>query len=79
MNFLDMELQIINGVKWYFNRNWNQNDMMNFNEIPEQVHTTLMKVEHRVLTPMLAAYSFGAPVSAFPNYLFEIEQRESDW
>uniref|UniRef100_M1BGL9 Uncharacterized protein n=1 Tax=Solanum tuberosum TaxID=4113 RepID=M1BGL9_SOLTU len=74
MNFSDMKLQIINGVKWYFNRNWNRNDMMNFNEIPEQVHTTLMK-NTRFLLSMLAAYSFGASVSAFPNYLFEIEQR----
>ncbi|WMV38806.1 hypothetical protein MTR67_032191 [Solanum verrucosum] len=44
MNLSDMTLQIINGVKWYFNRNWNRIDMMNFDEIPEQVHTTLMKV-----------------------------------
>ncbi|WMV38812.1 hypothetical protein MTR67_032197 [Solanum verrucosum] len=48
--------------------------MMNFNEIPEQVHTTLMK-NTRFLLSMLAAYSFGASVCTFTNYLFEIKQR----
>ncbi|XP_049414566.1 uncharacterized protein LOC125877262 [Solanum stenotomum] len=33
------------------------------------------RVNTRFLLSMLAAYSFGASVNAFPNYLFEIKQR----
>ncbi|XP_055824165.1 bax inhibitor 1-like isoform X2 [Solanum dulcamara] len=118
MNFSEA----INAVKWYFNRNWNRDDMMNFDEIPDEVHRNLKKVyltlfcavlcstfgsylqwitiaggqftvlsyvtslimlyitppgrvNTRFLLLMFVAYSFGASVSAFPNYLFEIKQR----
>ncbi|XP_055824098.1 bax inhibitor 1-like [Solanum dulcamara] len=121
MNFSDMKIQAINAVKWYFNRNWNIEDMMNSDEIPDEVLRTLKKVyltllcamlcstfgsfmhlisvaggkftvlsyvasliwiyftppgrlNVRFLLLMLVAYSFGASVSAFTNYIFKVEQ-----
>ncbi|KAL3363726.1 hypothetical protein AABB24_012783 [Solanum stoloniferum] len=121
MNFSGMKLRAINGVKSYFNRTWNFDDMMNIDEIPHEVHTRLKKVyltlfcamlssafgsylqwisiaggkftvlscvasliwiyftppgrlKTRVLLLMLAAYSFGASISAYINYLYKIEQ-----
>uniref|UniRef100_M1CPK6 Uncharacterized protein n=1 Tax=Solanum tuberosum TaxID=4113 RepID=M1CPK6_SOLTU len=48
MNFSEMKDQAINGVKWYFNRNWNRDDVMNMDEISDELHSTLEMI-HSVL------------------------------
>ncbi|WMV38805.1 hypothetical protein MTR67_032190 [Solanum verrucosum] len=58
-----MKDEAINGVKRYFNRNWNRDDVMNMDEI----------IEHEDVTSMLAAYSFGSSVGFIFNYLFKVE------
>uniref|UniRef100_M1DIE4 Bax inhibitor 1 n=1 Tax=Solanum tuberosum TaxID=4113 RepID=M1DIE4_SOLTU len=74
MNFSEMKDQVINGVKWYFNRNWNRDDVMNMDEISDEVHSTL-KMNTRIIISMLTAYSFGSSVGFIFNYLFKVEQR----
>uniref|UniRef100_M1DDN9 Uncharacterized protein n=1 Tax=Solanum tuberosum TaxID=4113 RepID=M1DDN9_SOLTU len=74
MNFSEMKDRVINGVKWYFNKNWNRDDMMNTDEISDEVHSTL-KMNMRIVTSMLAAYSFDSSVGFIFNYIFKIEQR----
>lgn len=39
-----MKVQVTNGVNSYFNRNWNRENLMNLDEIPDEVHTRLKKV-----------------------------------
>ncbi|KAH0650779.1 hypothetical protein KY289_031022 [Solanum tuberosum] len=122
MNFSEMKDEAINGVKWYFNRNWNRDDVMNMDEISDELHSTLKmvylslfcamvsitcgstlhwiliaagkysvlyyvanlillyltppeRVNMRIVTSMLAAYSFGSSVGFIFNYIFKIEQR----
>ncbi|XP_055824135.1 bax inhibitor 1-like [Solanum dulcamara] len=58
MNFSEMKEQVINGVKWYFNRNWNRDDVMNMDEIPDEVHTTLKMVYLSLFCAMLSI-TFG--------------------
>ncbi|WMV38811.1 hypothetical protein MTR67_032196 [Solanum verrucosum] len=108
MNFSEMKDEAINGVKWYFNRNWNRDDVMNMDEISDELHSTLKmcllyhgeitcgstlqwipiaagkysvlyyvanlillyltppeRVNMRIVTSMLAAYSFGSSVASF--------------
>jgi len=50
MNFSEMKDQAINGVKWYFNRNWNRDDVMNMDEISDEVHSTLKMVHTFIIT-----------------------------
>ncbi|KAK6784801.1 hypothetical protein RDI58_018256 [Solanum bulbocastanum] len=50
MNFSEMKDQGINGVNWYFNRNWNRDDVMNMDEISDEVHSTLKMVHTFILT-----------------------------
>ncbi|MCD9641917.1 Bax inhibitor 1 [Datura stramonium] len=64
----------MNAVRSYFRRNWKREDLMNFDEIPVDLHRTFKK-KRRVLLLMLSAYSFGASLGIFTEYLFEIEQQ----
>ncbi|XP_015160887.1 bax inhibitor 1-like [Solanum tuberosum] len=54
MNFSEMKDQVINGVKWYFNRNWNRDDVMNMDEISDEVHSTLKMVYLSLFCAMLS-------------------------
>ncbi|WMV38820.1 hypothetical protein MTR67_032205 [Solanum verrucosum] len=74
MNFSEMKDQAINGVKWYFNRNWNRDDVMNMDEISDELHSTL-EMKMRIIISMLAEYSFGSTVGFIFNCLFKIENR----
>uniref|UniRef100_M1DQ28 Transmembrane protein n=1 Tax=Solanum tuberosum TaxID=4113 RepID=M1DQ28_SOLTU len=53
--------------------NRKRDDMMNFDEIPHQLHRTY-KQNMRFLLKMLVAYSFGASVSVSTIYLLKIKQ-----
>ncbi|KAH0653408.1 hypothetical protein KY290_031691 [Solanum tuberosum] len=48
-------------VKSYFVRNWNRDDMMNVDEIPVEVHTSLKKVYLTLFCAMLSS-TFGSYV-----------------
>ncbi|KAH0650797.1 hypothetical protein KY290_031645 [Solanum tuberosum] len=54
MNFSEMKDQAINGVKWYFNRNWNRDDVMNMDEISDELHSTLEMVYLSLFCAMLS-------------------------
>ncbi|XP_055824528.1 bax inhibitor 1-like [Solanum dulcamara] len=58
MNFSEMKEQVINSVTRYFNRDWNRDDMMNSDEIPDEVHTTLQMVYLCLFCTMLSS-TFG--------------------
>ncbi|KAK4714002.1 hypothetical protein R3W88_019909 [Solanum pinnatisectum] len=54
MNFSEMKDEAINGVKWYFNRNWNRDDVMNMDEISNELHSTLEMVYLSLFCAMLS-------------------------
>ncbi|KAM3221174.1 hypothetical protein P3L10_020442 [Capsicum annuum] len=67
-----MIINVMNVATWYFNRNWRIQDLMNSGVIPVHAHTSLERM--RISLLMIVAFSFGASVGLFIEYLFEIDQ-----